>query len=63
MAGRAFAAASLDAFRAIAALAGRVHAGELDLEAAVREAPYPAPDAREPLERALAQLRGELDAG
>ncbi len=61
VAGRAFAAASLDAFRALAALAVRVQGGELDLEAAIALAPYPAPAAREPLERALAQLRGELD--
>lgn len=60
-AGRAFATASLDAFRAVAALARRVHAGELTLEAAVETAPYPAATAREPLERALAQLRGELE--
>jgi glyoxylase-like metal-dependent hydrolase (beta-lactamase superfamily II) len=63
VAGHAFAAASLEAFRAIAALARRVHAGELDLEAAMAAAPYPEAAAREPLERALAQLRGELDAG
>jgi glyoxylase-like metal-dependent hydrolase (beta-lactamase superfamily II) len=61
VAGRAFAAASLDAFGGLAALAVRVHGGELDLETAMVEAPYPAPSAREPLERALAQLRGELD--
>ena len=63
VAGRAFATASLEAFRAIAALAERVDAGELDLEAALLQAPYPERDAREPLERALAQLRGDLDAG
>jgi glyoxylase-like metal-dependent hydrolase (beta-lactamase superfamily II) len=60
-AGRAFAEASLEAFRAVAELAGRIHGGELDLEAAIGAAPYPAETAREPLERALAQLRGELD--
>ena len=60
-AGRAFVAASLDAFRSLASLAVRVHAGELDLEAAVDTAPYPAAAAREPLERALAQLSGELE--
>lgn len=62
-AGRAFAAGSLAAFRAIAALAGRVQAGEATLEEAIGAAPYPAATAREPLERALAQLRGELDEG
>lgn len=48
-------------FRAIAELAGRVHGGELALDEACRLAPYPAGDARQPIERALAQLRGELD--
>jgi glyoxylase-like metal-dependent hydrolase (beta-lactamase superfamily II) len=60
-AGRGFVAESLDAFRAIAALGRRIHAGELDLEAALEAAPYPAAAAREPLERTLAQLRGELE--
>jgi glyoxylase-like metal-dependent hydrolase (beta-lactamase superfamily II) len=60
-AGRAFVETSLAALRDVAALAGRVHAGELDLEAAIASAPYPARAAREPIERALAQLRGELD--
>jgi glyoxylase-like metal-dependent hydrolase (beta-lactamase superfamily II) len=50
----------LEAFRALAALGRRVGDGELDLEAALELAPYPASDARVPLERALAQLRGEL---
>lgn len=58
-AGRAFAAQSLEAFRSIAVLARRVHAGELDLDSAAAAAPYPA--AAEPLARALAQLRGELN--
>lgn len=48
-------------FEANAALARRVHAGDLDVEAAIARSPYPAETAREPLERALAQLRGELD--
>lgn len=60
-AGRAFVADSLGAFRAIVALAGRVHAGELDIDDAVRSGPYPDGASREPLERALAQLRGDLD--
>ena len=60
-AGRSFVAASLDGFRAIAALAEGVHGGMLDLESAIAVAPYPAAAAREPLERALAQLRGELE--
>lgn len=44
-----------------AALARRIHAGELDLEAAIAVSPFPPDAAREPLERAGAQLRGELD--
>ncbi|MCI0343972.1 MAG: MBL fold metallo-hydrolase [Chloroflexi bacterium] len=48
-------------FEANATLARRVHAGEIDLDAAVDVSPYPSAAAREPLERALAQLRGELD--
>ena len=60
-AGRAFVETSLDAFRSIAALARQVAAGELDLEVAMAATPYPPDAAREPLERAIAQLRGELD--
>jgi glyoxylase-like metal-dependent hydrolase (beta-lactamase superfamily II) len=62
-AGTAFVEASLEQFRAIAALARRVRGGELDLEAALAAAPWPGEPSREPLERALAQLRGELEAG
>ena len=58
---RAFVESQLADLRANAALAQGVHAGELDLDAAVAASPYPAATAREPLERALAQLRGELD--
>ena len=60
-AGRAFVEASLAQLQAIASLATRVNAGDLDIEAAIAGAPYPAASAREPIERALAQLRGELD--
>ncbi len=60
-AGKAFVETSVEGFRSIAALARRVSAGEMDLAAAIEAAPYPAATAREPLERALAQLRGELD--
>jgi glyoxylase-like metal-dependent hydrolase (beta-lactamase superfamily II) len=63
VAGRAFVEASLAELRSVASLARRIEAGELDLGAAVEAAPYPAAAAREPLERALAQLRGELDGG
>jgi glyoxylase-like metal-dependent hydrolase (beta-lactamase superfamily II) len=45
----------------IAELARRVAAAELSLDAAVAAAPYPAAAAREPIERGLAQARGELD--
>jgi glyoxylase-like metal-dependent hydrolase (beta-lactamase superfamily II) len=58
---RVFAASQMVAFREIAALATRVHAGELGLEDALAGAPWPASAARAPLERALAQLRGDLD--
>ena len=37
------------------------HQGTLELDAAVLRTPYPADAARQPLERALAQLRGELN--
>ena len=59
-AGRGFVEASLVQFRSIAALATRVHAGDIDLETALDAAPWPGEPSREPLERALAQLRGEL---
>jgi glyoxylase-like metal-dependent hydrolase (beta-lactamase superfamily II) len=58
---RAFVDAQLADLRALAALAGRVHAGELDLEAAIAASPYSRETSRGPLERALEQLRGELD--
>ena len=58
---RAFVEASAAEIGAIASLAQRVHAGALSLEAAVDEAPYSAAPARAALERALAQLRGELE--
>ena len=60
-AGRAFTETSLGELREIADLARRVHAGELDLPAAAALAPWPPKLAVEPLERALVQLRGELD--
>jgi glyoxylase-like metal-dependent hydrolase (beta-lactamase superfamily II) len=60
-AGRAFAERQAAEFEANAALARRIHAGELDIDAAIAASPYPAPAALEPLERALAQLHGELD--
>jgi glyoxylase-like metal-dependent hydrolase (beta-lactamase superfamily II) len=57
---RAFVENQLAAFRAVAAVARRLHAGELDREAALLAMPYGGEDAVEPLDRALAQLRGEL---
>jgi glyoxylase-like metal-dependent hydrolase (beta-lactamase superfamily II) len=60
-AGRRFVEASLEQFRSVAALASRVHTGDLDLKMALDAAPWPGEPSREPLERALAQLRGELD--
>jgi glyoxylase-like metal-dependent hydrolase (beta-lactamase superfamily II) len=59
-AGRAFVEASLTGFRAVAAAAQRVHAGELAIDDVLPLIPYPRAAALEPLERALAQLRGEL---
>jgi glyoxylase-like metal-dependent hydrolase (beta-lactamase superfamily II) len=61
VADRAFAIRQMTEFRAVAELAGLVNDGRLDLDAAVLRTPYPADAAREPLERAVAQLRGELD--
>lgn len=58
---RAFAVRQMTEFRAIAELATLVHEGIIDLDAAVLRTPYPADAAREPLVRALAQVRGELD--
>jgi glyoxylase-like metal-dependent hydrolase (beta-lactamase superfamily II) len=58
---RAFVAAQLEDLRANARLARQVHAGELDLDAAVEASPYSNDTARQPLERALEQLRGALD--
>ncbi len=57
---RAFASAQATDIREIASLARLVHAGEIGLEDAMGRGPF-APDAmREPLERGLAQLRGEF---
>jgi glyoxylase-like metal-dependent hydrolase (beta-lactamase superfamily II) len=58
---RAFVESQLADLRALASLAQRVHAGELDLEAAIAASPYSPETSRSPLERALRQLRGELD--
>jgi glyoxylase-like metal-dependent hydrolase (beta-lactamase superfamily II) len=58
---RGFLVRSMVELRTIAELATLVHAGSLDMDAAVLRTAYPSDAAREPLERALAQLRGELD--
>jgi glyoxylase-like metal-dependent hydrolase (beta-lactamase superfamily II) len=58
---RGFAVRQMTEFRAIADLARLVNDGLLDLDAAILRTPYPADTALEPLTRALAQLRGELD--
>jgi glyoxylase-like metal-dependent hydrolase (beta-lactamase superfamily II) len=62
--GRAFAEAQAASIAAVAEGARRVHAGELSLDQAVASHPFPEhppEDARPAFERALVQLRGELD--
>jgi glyoxylase-like metal-dependent hydrolase (beta-lactamase superfamily II) len=61
VADRAFVGAQLEAFRAVADRAREVHSGATGLEDAIRLGPFGAARSREPIERALAQLRGELD--
>jgi glyoxylase-like metal-dependent hydrolase (beta-lactamase superfamily II) len=58
---RAFVESQLAEFRTLAAQARAVHAGELAIEAAIEASPYSRETARGPLERALQQLRDELD--
>jgi glyoxylase-like metal-dependent hydrolase (beta-lactamase superfamily II) len=58
---RGFAVRQMTEFRAIAELARLVHRGVIGIDSAVLRTPYPADTALEPLTRALAQLRGELD--
>ncbi|HEX5824626.1 MAG TPA: MBL fold metallo-hydrolase [Candidatus Limnocylindrales bacterium] len=58
---RAFAVRSMTELRTIAELATLVDRGVLGIDEAVLRTPYPAVEAREPLDRALWQLRGELD--
>lgn len=62
-AGRAFVEEQAAAVAGLAALARRVHVGELTLEDAVARTPfpaYPADDVRRPLGRAIAQLAGDF---
>ena len=61
-AGLAFVESQLAGFRAVADAARRVHASEATLDDVLPLVPYPAAEARQPVERAVAQLRGELDA-
>jgi glyoxylase-like metal-dependent hydrolase (beta-lactamase superfamily II) len=61
VADQAFAVRQMTEFRAIVELASLVHDSRLAMDAAVLRTPYPADTATEPLTRALAQLRGELD--
>jgi glyoxylase-like metal-dependent hydrolase (beta-lactamase superfamily II) len=58
---RAFVVRSMTEIRTIAELGRLVHGGVLELNEAVLRTPYPADTALEPLLRAAAQLRGELD--
>ena len=58
---RAFVVRSMVEIRQVAELASLVHDGTISLDEAVLRTAYPADTAREPVERALAQLRGELD--
>lgn len=63
-AGRAFVDAQAASFEALAEAARRVEAGELPLDEAIATHPFPdhpPEDARGAFERALQQLRGELD--
>jgi glyoxylase-like metal-dependent hydrolase (beta-lactamase superfamily II) len=60
--GRGFAEAQLEALRDLVALARRVEAGELDREAALAAATFDLSGSAEPLDRAVSQLRGELDS-
>ena len=61
VADRTFAETELSRFRDLVALAGRVHADELDADAARAASPFGTTDESEALSRSLAQLRGELD--
>ena len=63
-AGRAFADAQAESFERLVALARDVHAGTATLEDAIAAHPFPElppAHARPAFERALTQLRGELD--
>lgn len=58
---RAFLEEQLATFRGLAALARQVHEGSLSIEAGIAASPFGPRTPRDAFERALAQLRGELD--
>lgn len=58
---RAFLDDQLAAFRGLAELARQVHEGSLTIEAGIAASPFGRRTPRDAFERALAQLRGELD--
>ncbi|HEY2887323.1 MAG TPA: MBL fold metallo-hydrolase [Candidatus Limnocylindrales bacterium] len=58
---RAFVEGQLAAFLEVARLGREVNAGRMTLDDAVDASPFGAATSREPLERTLAHLRGELD--
>ena len=62
VADRAFVDGQLAAFLEIARLAREIHTGRISLDDAVAASPFDPATSRGPLERAVAQLRGELDA-
>ncbi|HEX7473517.1 MAG TPA: MBL fold metallo-hydrolase [Candidatus Limnocylindrales bacterium] len=61
VADRAFVGRSLEELHAVADLGRRVAADELSVDGAVARGPYGPKASREPIERAAAQARGELD--
>jgi len=58
---RSFLEEQLDAFRALAVLAREVHAGNRSVAEAIAASPFGPRTPEDAFERALAQLRGELD--
>jgi glyoxylase-like metal-dependent hydrolase (beta-lactamase superfamily II) len=58
---RAFLEDQLAAFRTLAELAREIHAGATTIDAAIAAAPFGPRTPRDAFERALAQLRGELE--
>lgn len=58
---RAFLMSQLESFQQLADLAREINAGSLSIEAAIAASPFGPRTPRDAFERALAQLRGELD--